>query len=103
MKKIRKGDEVVVLAGKDKGRIGVVLGVYKDGKLVVAGVNVYKRHADAGQRRAGATGFVDKTMPIDASNVALMDAEGRPSRVGFRIEDGRKVRYLKRTGEVVPG
>jgi large subunit ribosomal protein L24 len=99
--KIRKGDKVRVLAGKDKGREGNVVAVLpKAGKVIVEDVNVAKRHPKP--RQAGQPGgIIEKAMPIDASNVALIDPrDGRPTRVGYRIEaDGTKVRISKRTGD----
>ena len=88
--KLKKGDPVVVLSGKDKG---------KEGKVIVEGVNIAKKH----QRPVRATmqaGIIDKDMPIDASNVAIV-SRGKPSRIGYRIEDGKKVRVALKTGEVL--
>ncbi len=96
--KLKKGDPVVVLQGKDKGKEGTILRVIpKSGKVIVEGVNVAKKH----QRPVRATmqaGIIDKDMPIDASNVAIL-SRGKPSRIGFRIEDGKKVRVAVKTGE----
>ena len=99
--KLKKGDRVVVLTGKDRGKEGVIMHVMpKDGKVIIDGVNVAKRH----QRSTSATqtaSIIDKLMPVDASNVAVL-SQGKPSRVGYRIEgDGSKVRIAKRTGEVL--
>ena len=98
--KLRKGDPVVVLSGKDKGKEGTVLRVLpKEGKVIVEGVNIAKKH----QRPVRATmqaGIIDKDMPIDASNVAIV-SRGKPSRIGFRVEDGKKVRVALKTGEVL--
>ncbi|VVE74447.1 50S ribosomal protein L24 [Pandoraea anapnoica] len=100
MNKIRKGDQVIVLTGKDKAKRGTVLAV--DGeKLVVEGVNVAKKHVKPNPMKGTQGGVVDKTMPIHVSNVALVDANGKPSRVGIKVEDGKKVRFLKTTGAVV--
>jgi large subunit ribosomal protein L24 len=102
--KIKKGDRVVVLAGRDKGREGEVLQVLpKLDRAVVRGVNVVKRHQRQTARDQG--GIVDKEAPIHLSNLALRDpSDGKPTRVGFRIlEDGRKVRFAKRSGEVIDG
>jgi large subunit ribosomal protein L24 len=103
MNKIRKGDEVVVIAGKDKGRRGVVLTVMKDGKLLVEGINTAKKHSKPNPNANDRGGIVIKTKPLESSNVMLYDqASGKGSRVGIRIlEDGRKVRYFKSTNEVV--
>ena len=98
--KLRKGDKVRVLAGKDKGRDGEILSVDpKAGKAVVDGVNIAIRHTKQSQNSQG--GRIPKAMPIDLSNLALLDANGKPTRVGFRIDDGKKVRVAKTTGEVV--
>jgi large subunit ribosomal protein L24 len=99
--KLKKGDRVVVLTGKDRGKEGVILTVRpKDNKVIVAGINVARKH----QKSTSATtqaGIIDKNMPMDASNVAIL-AGGKPSRVGYRTEaDGTKVRIARRTGEVL--
>ncbi|UVA79226.1 50S ribosomal protein L24 [Pandoraea commovens] len=100
MNKIRKGDQVIVLTGKDKAKRGTVLAVDGD-KLVIEGVNVAKKHVKPNPMKGTQGGVVDKTMPIHVSNVALVDANGKPSRVGIKVEDGKKVRFLKTTGAVV--
>jgi large subunit ribosomal protein L24 len=98
---LKKGDRVVVLTGKDRGREGVISRVFpKEGKLIVDGINVAKKHQKS-TRATMQAGIIDREMPIDASNVAIL-SHGKPSRVGFRIEaDGKKVRIAKRTGEVL--
>mgnify|MGYP000103173568 CR=1 FL=1 len=103
MQKIRKGDEVVVLTGKDKGRKGSVLQVMpKDNRAVVAGINVVKRHQRQSANQEG--GIISKEAPIDLSNLALLDPkDSKPTRVGFRMEGDRKVRFSKRSGEVIDG
>jgi len=103
MQKIRKGDEVVVLTGKDKGRRGTVVRVFDDGRLVVENVNLAKKHQKPNPNMGVAGGIVDKEMPLDISNVAIYNAQtGKADRVGFRVlEDGRKVRFFKSTSEVV--
>ncbi|HEV2898241.1 50S ribosomal protein L24 [Mesorhizobium sp. AaZ16] len=104
MQKIRKGDKVVVLAGKDKGRTGEVLSVApKDDKAVVRGVNMIRRHQKQSQSQEG--GIITKEAPIHLSNIALADPkDGKPTRVGFQIQkDGKKVRVAKRSGEVING
>ena len=102
MKKIRKGDTVTVLTGRDKGKKGSVLKVLpsKD-RVIVQGVNMVKRHFRGGQGQP--PGIVDKEASIHVSNVALLDPkDDKPTRVGYRfLEDGRKVRYAKRSGEVI--
>ncbi|MCW5593857.1 MAG: 50S ribosomal protein L24 [Betaproteobacteria bacterium] len=102
MKKIRKGDQVVVNTGKDKGKRGTVLRVLDTGKVVVEGVNRVKRHTRPNPIKGQTGGIVEKEMPIQASNVALFNpATGKGDRVGFRVlDDGRKVRYFKSNGEV---
>jgi len=98
--KIRKGDKVVVLTGKDRGKEGLVMRALPEvGKVVVEGVNVAKRH----QRPTSATqqgGIIDKLMPLDVSNVAVISpSDGKATRVGFRFDDkGNKIRICKRTG-----
>lgn len=102
MRKIRKGDEVIVLAGKDKGKRGTVLRILETA-LVVEGVNRVRKAVKPNPMRGTQGGFQDKDMPIDTSNVALFNpAAGKGDRVGIRtLEDGRKVRYFKSNGEVV--
>lgn len=102
MNKIRKGDEVVVLVGKDKGKRGAVLKVLANGRVLVQNVNMVKRHTRPNPNRGIAGGILDKEAPIHASNVALFNSEtGKGGRLGFRaLTDGRKVRYFKKTGEV---
>ncbi len=99
--KIRKGDQVVVLTGKDKGKTGEVLQVLpKDARAVVQGVNVVKRHTRPTQTNPG--GIIDKEAAIAISNIAHLDPkDDKPTRVGFKEIDGRKVRYAKRSGEVI--
>jgi large subunit ribosomal protein L24 len=98
--KLRKGDKVVVLAGKDKGKEGVVASVDpKANKAVVDGVNIAIRHTK--QTQASQGGRLPKAMPIDLSNISVLDANGKATRVGFRMEDGKKVRFAKTTGDVI--
>jgi large subunit ribosomal protein L24 len=100
--KVKKGDKVVVLSGRDKGRQGEILKVEpKEGRVVVQGVAMIKRHTKPTGMREG--GIIEKEASIDASNVALVDpSDGKPTRVGFKfLEDGRKVRFSKRTGELL--
>ena len=104
MRKIRKGDDVVVRTGKDSGKRGTVLRVLSDSdKLVVENVNVVKKHTKPNPQRGISGGIVEKEMPIDVSNVMLYNPQTKKGdRVGFRIlEDGRKVRVFKSTSEVV--
>ncbi|WP_116133201.1 50S ribosomal protein L24 [Tropicimonas sp. IMCC34043] len=98
--KLRKGDKVIVLAGKDKGRTGEIQAVSpKTGKAVVEGVNIAIRHQRQSQNSQG--GRIAKAVPIDLSNLALVDANGKPTRVGFRIDGDKKVRFAKTTGDVI--
>ena len=102
--KIKKGDKVVILAGRDKGRTGEVLRVIPDeNRAVVDGVNMVKRHQR--QTKDREAGIVNKPAPIDLSNIALADPkDGKATRVGFKIlDDGRKVRVAKRSGELIDG
>jgi large subunit ribosomal protein L24 len=100
---IRKGDQVVVLAGKDKGRRGSVLRVLDDGHVVVEGINRVKKHQKPNPFKGTTGGIVEKEMPLDASNVALFNpGTQKADRVGFKVlEDGRKVRVFKSNGEMV--
>jgi len=103
MNKIRKGDEVVVTTGKDKGKRGVVLRVLDTDQLVVEGANMVKRHTRPNPMKGINGGILEKEMPIHISNVALFNsATQKADRVGFKVlEDGRKVRVFKSNGEVV--
>ena len=122
MNKLRKDDEVIVIAGRDRGRRGEVLEVRRDGRLIVSGVNLLKKHQRGDPNRGQQGGIVEREGPIDASNVAIWnDAEQRADRVGFRVEtdggnadestdggnDGsknqKKRRYFKSTGEALEG
>ena len=98
--KLKKGDKVVVLAGKDKGKEGEITRVLpKDGKAVVDGVNIAIRHTRQSANSQG--GRIPQAMPIDLSNLALLDKNGKPTRVGFKIEGDKKVRFAKSTGDVI--
>lgn len=104
MQKLRKGDNVVVLTGKDKGRQGEILVVKpNEGKAVVQGINMVKRHQR--QSANSEAGIVNREAPIQISNLALVDPkEGKATRVGFKImDDGRKVRVAKLSGETIDG
>src|SRR6056297_1416078 len=95
--KLKKGDKVVVLSGKDKGKEGTITSIDpKAGKAVVDGVNMAIRHTRQSQTSQG--GRLPKAMPVDLSNLAFLDKNGKATRVGFRMEDGKKVRYAKTTG-----
>jgi large subunit ribosomal protein L24 len=103
MNKIRKGDDVVVIAGKDKGKRGTVLNRLDDEHLVVEGVNRVKKHTKPNPMKGQPGGIVEKEMPIQVSNVALFNpGTQKADRVGFKfLDDGRKVRVFKANGEVV--
>ena len=98
--KLRKGDKVIVLAGKDKGKTGEITSVNPSaGKAVVDGVNLAIRHTRQSQTAQG--GRIPQAMPIDLSNLALLDKNGKATRVGFRMDGDKKVRFAKTTGEAV--
>jgi len=98
--KLRKGDTVIVLAGKDKGKQGDITRVIPSaGKAVVDGVNIAIRHVKQSQAEQG--GRVPQPMPINLSNLSLLDAKGKATRVGFRMEKDKKVRFAKTTGDVI--
>jgi large subunit ribosomal protein L24 len=103
MQRLKKGDEVIVIAGKDKGRRGSIARVFPDGKVVVDNVYVARKHQRPNPLSGGAGGFVDMERPLDASNVMLFNpTTEKGDRVGIRtLADGRKVRYFKSNGEVV--
>ena len=102
MRKIRKGDEVVVITGKDKGRRGTVLQVFADDRVLVEGINLAKKHVKPNPNVGEQGGIQDKAMPLDISNVMVFNPKSKKGeRVGFRIEkDGKKVRVFK-SGDVV--
>ena len=98
--KLKKGDKVVVLAGKDKGKEGTISSVDpKAGKAVVDGVNIAIRATRQSQTSQG--GRIPKAMPIQLSNLALLDSNGKPTRVGFKMDGDKKVRFAKTTGDVI--
>ena len=99
--KIKKGDQVIVITGRDKGTTGeVIKSMPKENKVIVQGINLVKRHTKPTQESAG--GIISKEAPIHVSNVALIDPkDGKATRVGFKVEDGKKVRVSKRSGEVI--
>jgi large subunit ribosomal protein L24 len=102
IKKFRKGDDVIVITGKDKGKKGNILKVFpKDSRLLVQGVNMVKRHTRPSQTNPG--GIIDKEAPIHVSNISHMDpVGGKAVRIGFKtLEDDRKVRVAKRSGEMI--
>ncbi len=101
--KIKKGDKVVVIAGRDKGRQGEVISVSPgDNRAVVSGVNVVKRHTK--QTAAQEGGIVSKSLPIHLSNIAIRDPkDGKPTRIGYKLVGDKKVRFAKRSGEQIDG
>lgn len=103
MRKIQKGDEVIVLAGKDKGRTGKVVSVdLGSNKLIVENINVAKKHVRANPQVGEPGGIVDREMPIQASNVAIYNAKTeKADRVGFKVDGDKKVRVYKSTGDVI--
>lgn len=102
MLKIKKDDEVVVITGRDKGKRGSVLRVLKDGRLLVGGVNMVKKHQRPNPQMGQPGGIVEQEAPIQASNVAIWNDEAeKADRVGFRVEDGRKVRFFKSSNKVI--
>ena len=103
MKKLRKGDQVIVLIGKDKGKQGKIVQIIDVNKVLVEGINRAKKHQKGNPNAGIQGGIIDKDMPINISNVALYNPETKKAdRVGFRfLDDGKKVRYFKSTNEVV--
>ncbi len=103
MNKIRKGDKVVILAGKDKGRTGTVTQVMpKEDKALVGGINMVKRHQRQSQTQEA--GIINKEAPLHLSNLGIADPkDGKPTRVGFSVIDGKKVRVAKRSGATIDG
>lgn len=102
MNRLKKGDEVIVIAGKDKGKRGTLSRVMQNGKLLVDGINLVKKHTRANPNTGDQGGIVSKEMPIDASNVALYNPETKKAdRVGVRVENDVKIRFFKSTGNAV--
>jgi large subunit ribosomal protein L24 len=103
MKKLKKGDQVIVLIGKDKGSKGKILKVLDDAKVLVEGINRAKKHQKGNPNSGVQGGIIDKDMPLNISNVALLNPETkRADRVGFKfLDDGKKVRFFKSTNEVI--
>jgi len=103
MNRIKKGDDVIVIAGKDKGKQGSVLRIMPNGRMIVSDVNMVKRHTKPNPNKGVPGGIVEKEMAIDPSNIMLFNPQTKKGdRVGFKkLEDGRKVRYFKSTDEVV--
>lgn len=102
MRKIKSNDDVVVIAGKDKGKRGKVARVLDDSRVIVSGVNMVKKHTKPNPQLQIAGGIVEKEMPIQVSNIAVVNPESnKADRVGFSFEDGRKVRVFKSNGKPV--
>ncbi len=103
MNKIKQGDEVFITVGKDKGRRGTIIEVINNHKVLVEGINVFKKHTKANPNAGVEGGIIDKTMPIDISNVMLWNSEkNQPDRVSFNIDkDGNKIRVFRSSGKAV--
>ena len=103
MARIKKGDEVVVIAGKDKGRRGAVVRVYDDGRVLVENVNIVKKHQKGNPQAGQPGGIISKEMPIDISNVMIFNPQTeKGDRIGYKtLADGKKVRYFKANNEVL--
>lgn len=103
MNKIRKGDEIIVISGKDQGRRGTILTVFQDDRVLVEGINVAKKHVKANPNAGVQGGIVDKEMPINISNVMVFNpATKKGDRIGIRtLESGKKARFFKSNGEIV--
>ncbi len=100
--KIKRDDEVIVIAGKDKGKTGKVSTVLANGKVIIEGVNTVKKHQKPNPQAGVTGGIVEQEAPIEVSNVAILNSEtGKADRVGFRVEDGKKVRFFKSNNELV--
>ena len=99
--KIRRNDEVIILAGKDKGKTGKITKVLATGKVIVEGINMVKKHQKPVPAMGVQGGIVEQEAAIDASNVAIVNGQGKADRVGFRFEDEKKVRFFKSTGETI--
>ena len=102
MAKIKRDDEVIVIAGRDKGKRGTVRQVLDTGKLVVSGINMIKKHTKPNPQAGVSGGIVEREAPIQISNVAIYNSEaGRADRVGYKVEDGKKVRIYKSDGRAI--
>ena len=102
MAKLKRDDEVIVIAGKDKGKRGTVRRIIDSDRVVVGGVNMIKKHTKPNPQAGVAGGIVEKEAPIQISNVAIYNADaGRGDRVGYKVEDGKKVRIYKSTGDAI--
>ncbi|MCY3821940.1 MAG: 50S ribosomal protein L24 [Gammaproteobacteria bacterium] len=102
MRKIRREDEVIVISGRDRGRVGEVVQVMPDGRLLVAGVNMVRKHVRANPQTNEQGGIVSREAPIQASNVAIYNRDtSKADRVGIRVEDGKRVRFFKSSGALI--
>ena len=102
MRKIKLNDEVIVIAGKDKGRRGKVMGLLKDNRAIVSGVNMMKKHQKPNPQMGVPGGIIEKEAPLQISNIAIFnDATQKADRVGFKIENGKKQRVYKSSGEAI--
>lgn len=102
MAKIKRDDEVIVIAGKDKGKRGRVAQVRADNRILVTGINMVKKHQKANPQAGVQGGIIEKEAPIQVSNIAIFNPQtNKADRVGFRFEDGKKVRFFKSNGELV--
>ena len=102
MAKIKRDDEVIIIAGRDKGKRGTVRQILDTGKLIVSGVNMIKKHTKPNPQAGVAGGIVEQEAPIQASNLAVFNSKsGKGERVGYRVEDGKKVRVFKPSGDLV--
>jgi large subunit ribosomal protein L24 len=100
--KLKRDDEVIVIAGKDKGKTGKISKVLANGKVIIEGVNTVKKHQKPNPQAGVTGGIVEQEAPIEVSNVAILNSEtGKADRVGFRLEDGKKVRFFKSNNELV--
>jgi large subunit ribosomal protein L24 len=104
MRKIKRNDEVLIIAGRDKGKRGEVLTVLDDGRLIVSGINMVKKHQRGNPNVGKPPGIVDQEAPIHVSNVAIYNSEtGKPDRVRIEIEDGKRRRVFKSNGKAIDG
>lgn len=102
MNRLRKGDEIIVITGKDKGKRGSVSSILSNGKVLVDGINLVKKHTKANPMTGAQGGIISKEMPIDASNVALVNPEtNKADKVGFKVEGDKKVRFFKSNGKAL--
>jgi large subunit ribosomal protein L24 len=102
MAKIKRDDEVIVIAGKDKGKRGRVSQVRTDNRVIITGINMVKKHQKPNPNAGVAGGIIEKEAPIQISNIAIFNPQtNKADRVGFRFEDGKKVRFFKSSGEAI--